>query len=88
MGARLACLERLCTNLAGGINTARNALREGAEDTNIAFLVADALDRLGWMADQAAVVAGSEIPPVVGDADSWILCGAIQQLKEHAEAQK
>jgi hypothetical protein len=44
---------------------------------NVAYLVADALDRIGWIADQATVVAGSTHPKVGGDADGWLLNGML-----------
>ncbi len=76
-GARLACLQQIATRLASGINNALTVLRDNAEYPDAAHLVCDALERLGWMADQAAMVAGSTLPPVCGDADQWLLAGLL-----------
>jgi len=83
--ARLACLQQLATRLASGINNARNVLRSNAEDPDVAHLVSDALDRLGWIADQAAVMAGASGPPVAGDADQWMLEGLLRGATVQSE---
>ena len=83
--ARLACLQQLATRLASGINNACTVLRDNAEDPTAAHLVCDALERLGWMADQAAVVAGSALPPVCGDADQWLLAGLLRDAANQSQ---
>jgi len=77
---RLQCLEAICSDIATGINSARNVLRDNAEDATAAYLIADALDRLGSMADRATVVAGARIPSVVGDAEAWIFGPNVQTM--------
>jgi hypothetical protein len=84
-GLRLECLEALCSQLATGILTAKTVLRDNAEDANVAHVVADALDRLGWMADRAARVAMAERNvPIAGDIENWIfgdhVVGMLNQL--------
>lgn len=85
---RLDCLEALCSQLASGIYTAKSVLRSNAEDADTAHLVADALDRLGWLADRAAGVASSRSkPPVAGAIENWVLgehvAGLLKQLEPH-----
>jgi hypothetical protein len=77
--ARFLKLATLCQRIAGDINVARVVLRDGAENADTAYLVADVLDRIGWMADQASVVAGAKYPVVCGDADGWMLDGLLAQ---------
>lgn len=59
--------------------TARVVLHEHADDGNVGHLVANALDRIGWMADQASVVAGASLPSAGGDADGWLLNGLLRE---------
>jgi len=77
---RLECLQRLCSQIATSINCARRVLRSNSDDAEAAYLVADALDRLGWMADRATAVAGSGGVLVGGDADGWVLDSATQEM--------
>ena len=70
---RLACVRSICNELAIGINNARLALRSDGDNANTAHLVADALERLGWMSERASVLAGCDLPRHVGDADDWML---------------
>lgn len=69
---RLVAVGEISYRLAQLLNNARHILREGAEDADTAYLVADLLDGAGYMAERAAVVAGRE-PSVVGGADAWLL---------------
>lgn len=83
---RFECLQAMCSQIATGTNNARTVLRDNAEDANVSYLVANALDRLGWMADRAAVVAGSDVPMVAGDAEGWILGEDVQDALRKIEA--
>jgi len=69
---RLQILQTVCNTIASGIFNAHEALRNNAEDADMSHLVSDALERLGWMADQASVIAGMESPRVGGDAFGWM----------------
>ncbi|HEX7687917.1 MAG TPA: hypothetical protein VF453_09430 [Burkholderiaceae bacterium] len=82
--ARLAAAQQIFGRLANGILTATSVLRDNSEDANAAHLAADALERLGWMADQGSVLAGEPRPPVNGEADEWMLGGLMRQaLGDH-----
>lgn len=70
---RLECLKDICGRLAQGLANALDTLRNNAEDPAVVHLVADALERLGWMADCATVVAGDSRPMVRGDAAGWMM---------------
>lgn len=77
---RLELLGRMCSNMAMTIANAREVLRDNAESADTAYLVADVLDRVGWIADQATVVAGTEkYPMTCGDADGWMLNGLLHK---------
>lgn len=75
---RLEALRLLCSEMASGISSIRTILRGNAEDASAAYLAADALDRIGWMADQATVLAGEDAPLHGGDAFGWLLCCSTQ----------
>lgn len=80
LAARLHCLQAMCTSIAEDILTARNALQGNAEDSDVAYLVADALGRVGWMAEQASVVAGSTRCGIGGDAAGWMLKDHVHEM--------
>lgn len=75
----LSVLASLCTEIASGLNNALSVLRYNAEDPNAAHLACDAMERLGWLADRAAGLAGGVIP-VAGDG--WLLQGHEDRIKE------
>jgi len=86
---RLQILQTICNTLASGIFNALEALRNNAEDADMSHLVSDALERLGWMADQASVIAGMERPRVGGDAFGWMLGrGLRSELEEFVRGVK
>lgn len=70
---RLEALGTVLAEIASGIRCAQEALIESEQSAGTAYLVAQALGRLGWMADQGCVLAGTAFPPVVGDAYAWLL---------------
>ncbi len=69
---RLEALRDELTEIASGIRSAQWAFLDSSDMANTAYLVACTLGRLGWMTDQACVLAGDEVPPVVGDAEAWM----------------
>ena len=70
---RLSALHDHLAEIAAGIRAAQMALIGSAEIADTAYLVSSTLGRLGWMADQGCVMAGADVPPVVGDATAWML---------------
>lgn len=84
---RLECLEALCSQIASGILTAKTVLRNNAEDADAANIVADALDRLGWMADRAAKVAMAERNvPVAGEIENWVFANHVAAMLGQLDA--
>ena len=69
---RLEALRELLAEIANGIRVAQESLSESENMANTAYVVADSLGRLGWLADQGCVVAGEEYPPCLGDARAWL----------------
>lgn len=84
---RLQALSRICCDIATAINGARGVLRSNAEDPAVSHLVADALDRAGWMADRATVLAGEKSPQIVGAAEDWLLDSALNKLLSKIEGE-
>jgi hypothetical protein len=75
---RLEVLKALCSKLAMSAASARDVLRGNPECPDTAEVIADALERIGWIADRAAAVAGETIP-VAGDGDGWFLGGMLRE---------
>lgn len=75
---RLRVLQLMCEGMASDILNTHTALCNAPDDEALALLVADALERLGWLADQAAVVAGCPRPPIGGGARFWMLGPAVR----------
>ncbi len=69
---RLATLAKLCSEIASSIESARSVLRDDAENARTAHLVADALDRVGWLAERATRLTGAKACPV-NTLDGWLL---------------
>ena len=69
---RLEALRELLAEIANGIRVAQESLSESENLANTAYVVADSLGRLGWLADQGCVVAGEDFPPCLGDARAWL----------------
>jgi hypothetical protein len=69
---RLEALRELLAEIANGIRVAQESLSESENLSNTAYVVADSLGRLGWLADQGCVVAGDDFPPCLGDARAWL----------------
>lgn len=77
---RVAALQDICNQIAHGIHSARTVLRNNAEDPEVANLVADSLDRLGWMADKATQIAEPRTVLVAGDIQNWVFSESVQEL--------
>jgi hypothetical protein len=78
--ARLRCLQEVCAKIAVSINTARRTLRDHAEDADAVFMVADALDGVGWLAERGRVVAGAARMDICGNADGWIFGECMDEM--------
>ena|SRR6218665_585024 len=84
--ARLECLVALCNDLAHGISSAQSVLRSNAEDADVAHLVADALARLGVIADRAMAIASSNGANTIKGLDEWIFDETLVELLQTMEA--
>lgn len=77
---QLQCLQALCMQIAQSVYTARMALDNHAHVPDVAHLVGESLERVGWMVERAARVAGYEGAPIAGDADGWMLRDDVRAL--------
>jgi hypothetical protein len=84
---RLQALERLCGDISSAIHRARHVLRENAEDPEAAYLVADALDRVGWMADKAVKLTGFATEATVSGAEEWMFGPVLNERIREMEAE-
>lgn len=77
---RLERLKGICTLMAADIGVIRRTLQEGAEEPDTAYLACQALSRLGWIADEASVIAGHKQPMIGGNASQWLADGLLSPL--------
>lgn len=69
---RLAAINDIAEHVATAINSARTVLRQ-EDNSVISHLVADALDRAGWLADMLTAISGDGFTNICGDAEDWML---------------
>ena len=79
---RLQVVGEICHTVTTAILNARTALASGSDNCDTAWLVLDALDRIGYMAERAGKIANPKAwTAIAGGADGWMLQNVEQSIK-------
>ena len=81
---RLAALASMLGEIVSDVHAARQTLFDDQQLSDQAYVTAQLLGKVGWMAERAATLAG-ETTSIYGGADDWLLSPRTQELLQAAE---